>query len=44
MFDRNIQQFKSLVEGGTRDDAPVGGYEPPPNVEQEYVEEDDVPF
>lgn len=44
LFDRNIQQFKSLVEGGTRDHAPAGGYEPPPNVEEEYVEEDDVPF
>ena len=44
LFDRNIQRFKNLMDGG-RGDEPAGGYSPPPNIAETYAEEDDeVPF
>ncbi len=43
IFDKNIQRFKNLAEGGSSQEPP-DSYEPPENVEEIYEEDDDVPF
>ncbi len=43
LFDRNIQRFKNLMDGG-RSDEPAGSYSPPANIAETYAEDDDVPF
>ena len=48
LFDRNIQRFKNLVEGGrveSQGSSPEQGPPPPPDIEERYEEyEDDTPF
>ena len=44
LFDRNVQRFKNIVDGGRAHGAPPPGSLEPPPFEEEFDADDGVPF